>query len=129
MGRERQRQSCRTLHHPNFHSAAPVAGAELLPAAVRRILARQVFALLRAAVCGLSPMSACMNTRVMNDFEQKVLSDLAELKAHMRWVVGNGNEGKMQEIEARVDRHEAYLQRFTGIAAAVGTLLTLFHVA
>ena len=70
-----------------------------------------------------------MNTRVMNDFEQKVLSDLAELKAHMRWVVGNGNEGKMQEIEARVDRHEAYLQRFTGIAAAVGTLLTLFHVA
>jgi hypothetical protein len=70
-----------------------------------------------------------MSTRVVSDFEQRVLSDLAELKVHMRWVVGNGNEGKMQEIEERVDRHEAYLQRFTGIAAAVGSLLTLFHVA
>ena len=34
----------------------------------------------------------------MSDFEQKVLSDLAEVKAHMRWLVGNGNEGKMQEL-------------------------------
>jgi hypothetical protein len=57
------------------------------------------------------------------------LSDLAELKADMRWLVGNGNEGKMHEIEERVERHEAYLQRFTGIAAAAGCLLTLFHVA
>jgi hypothetical protein len=47
----------------------------------------------------------------------------------MRWVIGNGGQGKMQEIEERVERHEAYLQRFTGIAAAVGCLLTLFHVA
>lgn len=65
----------------------------------------------------------------MTEFEQKVLSDLAELKAHMRWVVGNGNEGKIQEIEGRVDRHEAYLQRFTGIGAALASLLTLFHFA
>ena len=49
----------------------------------------------------------------MSDFEQKVLSDLAEVKAHMRWLVGNGNEGKMQELEERVGRHEAFLQRFT----------------
>ena len=34
----------------------------------------------------------------MSDFEQKVLSDLAEVKAHMRWLVGNGNEGKVQEL-------------------------------
>jgi len=66
---------------------------------------------------------------VMSDFEQKVLSDLAELKAHMRWVVGNGNEGKMQELEERVQRHEAFLQRFTGIATALAGLLTLFHFA
>jgi hypothetical protein len=70
-----------------------------------------------------------VNLPVMNEFEQKVLSDLAELKAHMRWIVGNGNEGKIQEIEERVDRHEAYLQRFTGIATAVVSLLTLFHIA
>src|SRR5271167_923628 len=73
---------------------------------------------------GLSIMRA-----VMSDFEQKVLSDLAELKAHMRWLVGNGNEGKVQELEARVDRHEAYLQRFAGIATAVACLLTFVHFA
>jgi hypothetical protein len=65
----------------------------------------------------------------MTDFEQKVLSDLAELKAHMRWIIGDGNQGKLQQIEERVEHHEAYLQRFTGIATAVGCLLTLFHVA
>jgi len=66
---------------------------------------------------------------VMSDFEQKVLSDLAEVKAHMRWLVGNGNEGKIQELEEQVSRHEAYLQRFTGIAAAVASLLTFVHFA
>jgi hypothetical protein len=65
----------------------------------------------------------------MSDFEQKVLSDLAEVKAHMRWLVGNGNEGKIQELEERVDRHEAFLQRFTGIATAVACLLTVVHFA
>lgn len=74
-------------------------------------------------------MSACMTTCTMTDFEQKVLSDLAELKAHMRWIIGDGNQGKLQQIEERVEHHEAYLQRFTGIATAVGCLLTLFHVA
>jgi hypothetical protein len=68
-------------------------------------------------------------SELMNDFERRVLSDLAELKAHMRWVVGDGNEGKMQELESRVQRHEVFLQRFAGIAAAVMSLLTLFHVA
>jgi hypothetical protein len=65
----------------------------------------------------------------MSGFEERVLADLSELKAHMRWIVGNGNEGKIQELEERVQRHEAYLQRFTGIAAAMASLLTLFHVA
>jgi hypothetical protein len=74
-------------------------------------------------------MSTCPSTCTLTDFEQKVLSDLAELKANMRWVVGNGGQGKMQEIEERVDRHEAYMQRFAGVATAVGCLITLFHVA
>jgi hypothetical protein len=65
----------------------------------------------------------------MSDFERLVLSDLAELKAHMRWIVGNGNEGKIQELEQRVQRHESFLQRYTGIAAAVVGLLTLLHIA
>jgi len=65
----------------------------------------------------------------MNDFEQKVLSDLAEVKAHMRWLVGNGNEGKIQELAEQVNRHEAFLQRFTGIATALACLLTMVHFA
>ncbi len=65
----------------------------------------------------------------MNDFEQRVLTDLSELKAHMRWLVGNGNEGKMQELEVRIQRNEAQLQRMGGIGAAFGVLLTLVHLA
>ena len=65
----------------------------------------------------------------MSEFEQKVLSDLAEVKAHMRWLVGNGNEGKIQELEEKVSRHEAFLQRFAGIATAMACLLTMVHFA
>jgi hypothetical protein len=74
-------------------------------------------------------MSACPSICTLTDFEQKVLSDLAELKTDMRWIIGNGNPGKIQEIEERVDRHEAYLQRFAGVATAIGALLTIFHLA
>ena len=65
----------------------------------------------------------------MNAFEERVLRDLSELKAHMSYLVGTGSEGKMQEIESQVQRHEAQLQRFGGIGAAFGVLLTLLHLA
>lgn len=74
-------------------------------------------------------MSTCPNLVSITEFEQQVLNDLAELKTNMRWIIGNGNQGKIQEIEQRVDRHEAYLQRFAGVATAVGALLTFFHIA
>lgn len=74
-------------------------------------------------------MSTCPNIVTLTEFEEKVLSDLAELKVNMKWIVGNGNQGKIQEIEERVDKHEAYLQRFTGIATAVAGLITFFHLA
>jgi hypothetical protein len=74
-------------------------------------------------------MSTCPNVVTLTDFEERVLSDLAELKTNMRWIVGNGNPGKIQELEQRVERHEAYLQRFTGVATAIGSLLTFFHFA
>ena len=74
-------------------------------------------------------MSTCPSIVTLTDFEQKVLSDLAELKANMRWVIGSGNQAKIQEIEERVERHEAYLQRFTGVATAVASILTFFHLA
>ena len=62
------------------------------------------------------------------NLSQTVLADLAELKTHMRWLIGNGKPGRLQELEARVERHDAILQRGIGIGAAVGVLLTLVHI-
>lgn len=63
----------------------------------------------------------------MTQFEERVLRDLSELKAHMRWIVGNGNEGKMQEIEVRLQKHESILQKMAGVGAAVSAFLTAVH--
>jgi hypothetical protein len=65
----------------------------------------------------------------MTNFEERVLRDLGELKAHMRWIVGNGNEGKMQELEIRIQKHEVALQRAAGLGVAIGVLLTIIHLA
>jgi len=65
----------------------------------------------------------------MTNFEERVLRDLGELKAHMRWIVGNGNEGKIQELETRIQKHEAALQRTAGLGAAEAVLLTIMHFA
>jgi hypothetical protein len=64
----------------------------------------------------------------MSDFELQVLKDLTELKAHMRWLIGNGKPGCIQELALRVERHERLVQRATGIGAALAGLLTLLHV-
>lgn len=47
----------------------------------------------------------------------------------MAWLVGGGNEGKIQELERRVQRHETQLQRLGGMGAAFGVLLTMLHLA
>ncbi len=65
----------------------------------------------------------------MTSFEERVLRDLGELKANMRFIIGNGNEGKIQELETRIQKHEAALQRALGLGVAAGVLLTVFHVA
>jgi hypothetical protein len=59
----------------------------------------------------------------------KVVLTLDELKAHMRWLIGNGKPGCIQELTARVDRHEQLVQRLTGIGGALAGLLTLLHIA
>jgi hypothetical protein len=64
----------------------------------------------------------------MTSFEERVLRDLGELKTHMRWIVGNGNEGKIQELESRLQKHEAALQRTAGIGAALAAVLTILHL-
>ena len=65
----------------------------------------------------------------MTQFEEKVLTDLAELRAHMAWLVGNGNEGKMRELEQRIKRQEISLYRLGGMGAALGGALTIVHLA
>lgn len=64
----------------------------------------------------------------MTDFEQRVLEDLSQLKAQMRWLVGNGHPGKLKELEERVERHEQFVNRIGGITACLATLITLVHV-
>jgi len=78
---------------------------------------------------GLVDVALVPNTDSTPASYYTVLIKSDELKAHMRWLVGNGNEGKMQEIESRVHRNEAQLQRMGGIGAAFGVLLTLVHLA
>jgi len=69
-----------------------------------------------------------MHEFAVTDFERQVLEDLAEIKTNMRWLLGNGKPGKLQELTDRVDRHERLVQRFTGIGGMLAGLLTLVHL-
>lgn len=64
----------------------------------------------------------------MSDFEQQVLADLAELKANMRWLIGNGSPGVIKELSDRVAAHNVVIQRARGVGAVIAVLLTLIHV-
>ncbi|MEO5936998.1 MAG: hypothetical protein ABIP81_07275 [Terriglobales bacterium] len=64
----------------------------------------------------------------MTEFEQQVLEDLAALKSEMRALLGNGQPGRLRQIEDRVAQHEKLVQRFAGLGAVVGGLLTAIHV-
>jgi hypothetical protein len=64
----------------------------------------------------------------MDGFEEKVLADLSELKVHVRYLVGGGNEGKIQEIEQRLRRHESYLQRLVGLGSALAAAITVLNL-
>lgn len=65
----------------------------------------------------------------MTPFERQVLADLAELKAQMHDLVGDGQPGRLRRLEDRVEQHEAMVQRATGVGALLAGLLTLCHVA
>jgi hypothetical protein len=47
----------------------------------------------------------------------------------MKEVVGNGQPGRLAQLEGRILEHEKSVQRLKGIAAAFGGLLTCAHVA
>jgi len=67
--------------------------------------------------------------RMMNEFEAQVLSDLSVLKTHMTSLVGDGNGGRLAELERRMERHEQNWQRTKGFLAAFSVLLTVVEIA
>ena len=77
----------------------------------------------------LMPMAGARQVQAVNTTTVQDVVYRAELKAHMRWLIGNGNRGRLQELETRVEHHEALLQRSAGIAITAGILLTLIHIA
>ena len=67
--------------------------------------------------------------RMMNEFEAQVLSDLSVLKTQMTGLVGDGNTGRITELERRIERHEQNLQRAKGFMAAMSVLMAVVEVA
>jgi hypothetical protein len=67
--------------------------------------------------------------RMMNEFEAQVLSDLCVLKSQMNGLVGDGNTGRITELERRIERHEQNLQRAKGFMAAMSVLMAVIEVA
>jgi hypothetical protein len=65
----------------------------------------------------------------MTEFEGQVLADLSVLKSQMRQVLGIGQPGRLNQLEARMHDHEKTVQRLKGMGAAFGGLLTILHLA
>ena len=66
---------------------------------------------------------------MMNEFEAQVLSDLNLLKTHMNSLVGDGNGGRIAELEHRMESHEQNWQRAKGFLTAFSVLLAVAEVA
>jgi hypothetical protein len=47
----------------------------------------------------------------------------------MEQIVGNGQPGRLSQIESRMYDHEKTVQRLKGMAGAFGGLLTVAHFA
>ena len=65
----------------------------------------------------------------MNEFEAQALADLSVLKSQMQHLMGIGQPGRITQLEARVQRHEQAVQRMKGLAAALGSALTIIHLS
>jgi len=67
--------------------------------------------------------------RMMNEFEAQVLSDLSVLKTQMTGLMGDGNGGRVADLERRMEQHEHNWQRAKGFMAAVSVLFAVIEVA
>ena len=66
---------------------------------------------------------------MMNEFEAQVLSDLSVLKTQMTNLMGDGNGGRVADLERRMERHEQNWQRAKGFLAAVSVVFAVVEVA
>ena len=67
--------------------------------------------------------------RMINEFEAQVLSDLNVLKSQMSAMIGDGNGGRIADLERRMEEHEQNWQRAKGFLAAFSVVLTVIEVA
>jgi hypothetical protein len=67
--------------------------------------------------------------RMMNEFEAQALSDLSVLKSQMNGLMGDGNGGRIADLEHRMEAHEQNWERAKGFLAAFSILLTVAEVA
>ena len=67
--------------------------------------------------------------RMIDEFEAQVLSDLSVLKTQMTSLVGDGDGGRICDLERRMDRHEQNWQRTKGFLAAMSVVLAVIEVA
>jgi len=66
---------------------------------------------------------------MMNEFEAQVLSDLSVLKKQMSGLMGDGNGGRVADLERRIEQHEQNWQRAKGFLTAVSLLFAVLEVA
>jgi hypothetical protein len=66
--------------------------------------------------------------RMMNEFEAQVLSDLSVLKTQITNLMGDGNGGRIADLERRIERHEQNWQRAKGFLAAFSIVLAVLEV-
>ena len=66
---------------------------------------------------------------MMNEFEAQVLSDLSVLKTQMTNLTGDGNGGRLADLERRMERHEQNWQRAKGFLAAFSVVFAVVEVA
>lgn len=66
---------------------------------------------------------------MMNEFEVQVLSDLSVLKTQMNELMGDGNGGRIADLEHRMNCHEQNWQHAKGFLAAFSVVLAIVEIA
>ena len=76
----------------------------------------------------MSRAEGATRMRMMNEFEAQVLSDLSVLKTQITNLMGDGNGGRIADLERRIERHEQNWQRAKGFLAAFSIVLAVLEV-